>query len=113
MMMFILSVAIVAFVVYLLLVSFNDAASLLHPDNGPGIASPQVISIPRSPQEWLSQYIPALGRGRSLVSPTAEVGQHEWLSLLPHQGPIHMNTYPRKLFRTLLLYPNIYNKLNI
>ena len=103
MMLFALSIAMIAFVSYILLVSFSDAASLLQPDNCSAITSPQITSIPRSPQEWLSRYI--LGRGGSrFVSPTAEVGQHEWLSQLPHQGPNNgnttfvRNTNPRKLF---------------
>ena len=101
-MMFLLSFIIVAFVFYILYVSFNDAASLLYPEQGPVITSPLAYTIPKSPQEWLSRYIPGLRS--SIVTPTAQVGQHEWLSILPHQGPNHgqntliRSTNPRKLF---------------
>ena len=105
MMLFVLSVAIVAFVSYIFVVSFIEAASLLNSDNGT-VVDPLVTSIPSSPQEWLSRCIPALGRNgsRLVLSPTTEVGQHKWLSHTPHQEPNHRqttyvrNTYSRKLF---------------
>lgn len=96
-MFFVLSVMIVAFVVYILFVSFNEAATLLHSNNNNGnvMLSP-LISITKSPQGWLSRYIP-------MGSPTEELRQHEWLSQIPYGYPTVATTNRRKLFWNLLV----------
>ena len=97
MMFFVLSVMIVTFVVYILFVSFNEAATLLYHSNNNGNVMSPLINITNSPpQGWLSHYIP-MG-----LSPTEELRKHEWLSQLPYTGthgyPTLSNKKSRKLF---------------
>ena len=88
MMFLVLGLVTIAFVVYILFVAFNDAATLLPTSTNVGVMLPALMSplrtITRSPQGWLSHYIP-------MGSPTEEVMKHEWLSSLPHTAH---NDYP-------------------
>ena len=99
MMFLVFSVVIITVVTYILCVSFNEAANLLHTKNG---AMSPLNSIPMSPQEWISRYIPHTGHHCAAVigSPYAEVKQHEWLSYPVNNGypTTHRITKPRKLF---------------
>ena len=102
MMLLVFSVVSIALLAYILFVSFSEAAALLPSDSGM-VMSP-LSTMPKSPQEWLSRYISDIGhRGFAMGSPTAEVRNHEWLSLV--QYPVsdgyttfYRNTNPRKLF---------------
>ena len=99
MMLLVFSVVIITIVTYILCVSFNEAATLLHTKNG--VKSP-LSGIPMSPQEWLSRYTPHIGHhcAAAMGSPYAEVRQHEWLSYPVNNGypTTQRITNPRKLF---------------